>query len=78
MIHCKLDLLYDICSAIDQHYQKQICFLSLIFLSFFDILIKEIQKFPNDSSVSLPIIISALLLIEYTVRVSLEALEETI
>ena len=44
MIYCDLDLFYEVCNAIDQGCQEQICFLSLILLSLFNIFVKENQN----------------------------------
>ena len=77
MIHCNLDLFYDMYSAIYQQYQEKVRLPSLILLSLFNIFVKEIQNCSSMiSSVSLPIMISILLLFVSIVCVSLESLEE--
>ena len=44
MIRRNLHFFYDIYSAIDQYYQKQIRCCLFLLLNFFDIFIKENQK----------------------------------
>ena len=60
-----------------QHYHRQIHFFSLILLTLLDIFAKKDSKMSLIiSSVSLPIIISTLLLFVCIIRVSSESLEE--
>ena len=60
-----------------QHYHRQIHFFSLILLTLYDIFAKKDSKMSLIiSSVSLPIIISTLLLFVCIIRVSSESLEE--
>ena len=60
---------HDICNPIDQRYQKQIHYFSLILLSLFDISVKENQKV-------LSTLISLLSLFECTAHVSLVSLDD--
>ena len=72
MIHLDLNLFNEVSKAIDQHYQKQIHFLSFIFLIVFDIFVKKIKKFWNNFICLIPL----LWLLECIVRISLESLED--
>ena len=44
MIHLYLNLLYEDCNAINQHYQKQIHFILFFLLILLDIFAQKIQK----------------------------------
>ena len=68
MIHRGLDLFYKVFNAIDQHYQKQIRFFSLILLSLSKL---ESKNASIILYVSLPVVISMLSLLEYKVRILL-------
>ena len=76
MIHCDLDLFHEVFNTINQCYQKQIHFLSLILLSLLDLFVKEIQRVLMISFVSSHIIISILLLLKCILRVPLDYLED--
>ena len=83
MIHLCLDLFYEMYNIINQHYQKQIYFLSLLFLDFLDIFEKRFKSSSMISSVSFPIKISVITIMYlvlsrtyYLVRILSESLEE--
>ena len=77
MIHHDLNLFYNVCNTVNQHYQKLVNFLSLFLLILFWYLCKrELKSLSIVSSISLPIKVYKLPLVLCIIRVWSEYLEE--